>query len=147
VPLSRGNATIFRASVSDKPVIDLGWVIDPADAEVAVTAFKRCRQAWASSVLELVKVGPEVEPGPSGMSDADIPKYSRQQAQNHLAREVDVPYGKRATAIRRPTPRQECLASMGCVSWMVRLLPSRCPEIPMPLCICFPVISKGWAEW
>lgn len=81
IPISRGNVTISSPSMADKPVIDLGWLTDPADAEVAVAAFKRCRQAWASSSLDAVKVGPETAPGPDVTSDADILNYIRQTAQ------------------------------------------------------------------
>lgn len=57
-PLSRGNVTISSSSMTDAPVIDLAWLTDPADAEVAVAAFRRCREAVADSSLDTVRVGP-----------------------------------------------------------------------------------------
>lgn len=40
-PLSNGNVTISSDSMPDQPVIDLGWLTDPGDAEVAVAGVKR----------------------------------------------------------------------------------------------------------
>ncbi|KAK5660446.1 hypothetical protein OQA88_12991 [Cercophora sp. LCS_1] len=76
-PFSRGSVTISSASIADKPVIDMGWLTDPADAEVALAAFKRLRQAWNSPAVGPVKVGPEVTPGAAVQSDADILAYIR----------------------------------------------------------------------
>lgn len=76
-PASRGSVTVSTASIADPPVIDMGWLTDPADAEVAVAAFKRLRQGWSSPAVAPVKVGPEVAPGASVQSDADILAYIR----------------------------------------------------------------------
>ncbi|CAE7027645.1 hypothetical protein P3342_006024 [Pyrenophora teres f. teres] len=80
-PTSRGNVTISSASVSDPPVINLGWLTDPADGEILVAAFKRVREAWASSALSAVAYGPEIAPGAAVSSDADILKFIRENAQ------------------------------------------------------------------
>ncbi|KUJ12847.1 FAD-linked reductase [Mollisia scopiformis] len=71
-PFSRGNVTISSSSMLDPPLINMGWLTDPADGELLVAAVKRCRQAWASDVLKPIKVGPEILPGPDVQSDADI---------------------------------------------------------------------------
>jgi choline dehydrogenase len=76
-PFSRGNVTISSADVSDPPVINMAWLTDPADCELMVAIFKRCRQAWASPVLAGIKVGPEIAPGTSVQSDADILNWIR----------------------------------------------------------------------
>lgn len=47
-PLSRGNVTISSADASDNPIINPNWLTDPTDQAVAVAAFKRVRQAFAS---------------------------------------------------------------------------------------------------
>ncbi|KAF2177983.1 GMC oxidoreductase [Zopfia rhizophila CBS 207.26] len=80
-PLSRGNVTIRSASISDPPVIDLGWLSDAADGETFVAAFKRVREAWNSPVIANITVGPEIVPGDSVFSDADILAFIRQSAQ------------------------------------------------------------------
>ncbi|KAL1794106.1 hypothetical protein ACET3X_007527 [Alternaria dauci] len=80
-PSSRGNVTIRSASVSDQPVINLGWLTDPTDEEVMVAAFKRVREAWDSSALAGVIAGPEIVPGPSINTTADILDYIKQNAQ------------------------------------------------------------------
>ncbi|TVY83449.1 Dehydrogenase patE [Lachnellula suecica] len=79
-PLSRGNVTITSSSMADPPVIDMGWLTDPADAEVAVAAIKRCRQAWASDALQPIKVGSEILPGEAVSTDEEIVDYLRQTA-------------------------------------------------------------------
>ena len=80
-PFSRGSVTISSAAVADPPVVDMGWLTDPADAEVAVAAFKRLRQAWNASALAPVKIGPEVRPGAEAVrSDAEILAFVRENA-------------------------------------------------------------------
>ena len=75
--LSRGNVTIGSAQVSTPPIINLGWLTDPAgaDAQVAVAAIKRIRQAW--SKIANITVGPELTPGPDVQTDAEILAYVR----------------------------------------------------------------------
>ncbi|OAL44938.1 GMC oxidoreductase-like protein [Pyrenochaeta sp. DS3sAY3a] len=80
-PSSRGNVTIRSASIEDSPVINLGWLTDPADGEVLVAAFKRAREAWDSKAIADVVVGPEIVPGAAVSSDQDILNYIRNSAQ------------------------------------------------------------------
>ncbi|CAO2649968.1 Nn.00g012600.m01.CDS01 [Neocucurbitaria sp. VM-36] len=80
-PSSRGSVTIRSASVADPPVIDLGWLTDPADGEILVAAFKRVREAWNSSAIADIVVGSEIVPGSNVTSDADILKFIRQAIQ------------------------------------------------------------------
>jgi choline dehydrogenase len=79
-PLSRGSISINSASMADPPVIDLGWLTDPADGEIAVAAFKRCREAWASDAIEPVRSGSEIVPGGTIVTDAEILEYIRNSA-------------------------------------------------------------------
>ena len=74
---SRGNVTISSADATDPPIINLGWLTDAADvdAQVAVAAFKRIRQAWSS--ISSITIGPELTPGPSVQSDLEILAYIR----------------------------------------------------------------------
>ena len=76
-PVSRGNVTIAGPDISTPPVFNMAWLSDPAnaDAQVAVGAFKRMRQAWRS--IANVTLGPELIPGPTVQSDADILTYIR----------------------------------------------------------------------
>ncbi|PVI03956.1 GMC oxidoreductase [Periconia macrospinosa] len=80
-PLSRGNVTILSSSISDPPVINLGWLTDPADGETLVAAFKRVRETWNSSAIVDIVAGPEIVPGATVTSDADILNFIRQSAQ------------------------------------------------------------------
>ena len=76
-PVSRGNVTIAGPDVLTPPVFNMAWLSDPAnaDAQVAVAAFKRMRQAWRS--IANITLGSEVVPGPTVQSDADILTYIR----------------------------------------------------------------------
>ena len=79
-PFSRGSVTISSANISDPPVINMGWLTDAADHEVAVAAFKRLRQAWGSPVLERWKVGGEVNPGDGVETDEEILEWVKGNA-------------------------------------------------------------------
>ncbi|KAI4220589.1 MAG: hypothetical protein L6R36_007519, partial [Xanthoria steineri] len=76
-PLSRGSVTIRSSDIAVPPVIDLGWYTDAAgaDAQVAVAAFKRLREAMAA--IPQLTIGPEVSPGPSVEEDGDILTFIR----------------------------------------------------------------------
>lgn len=72
--LSRGNVTIKSNSMFDKPVISTNWLLDEADQEVAVQAYKRIREFWNHVDI---KAGAEEAPGSNVTSDADILEYIR----------------------------------------------------------------------
>ncbi|KAK1671422.1 hypothetical protein BDP55DRAFT_635857 [Colletotrichum godetiae] len=76
---SRGNVTVSSASIDAKPVINLNWLSDPADVELAVTAVKRLRTAWASTFANTpgFKTGPEMLPGDLVQTDEEILDYVR----------------------------------------------------------------------
>lgn len=76
-PFSRGNVSISSSSITDPPVIDLRWLTDPADCEVLVAAFKRCREAWDSSAISQIKVGAEIAPGADVVTDENILAWIR----------------------------------------------------------------------
>jgi len=80
-PLSRGNVTISSASILDPPIINLGWLTNAADEEVLIAAFKRVREAWNSSAIAGIVAGPELVPGATVSSDADILAFIKQAAQ------------------------------------------------------------------
>ena len=72
-PLSRGTVTISSADMDDLPIVDPKWLTDPADQEVAVAAYKRLRQAFASKAMAAVLANPvEYFPGPNVTTDAQI---------------------------------------------------------------------------
>ncbi|KAF4552256.1 GMC oxidoreductase-like protein 12 [Elsinoe fawcettii] len=72
-PLSRGTVTLASASAADLPVIDPRWLTDPTDAAVAVAAYKRVRQAFASEGMRPGLADPkEYFPGEKVQSDEQI---------------------------------------------------------------------------
>ena len=72
--LSRGNMTIQSGSMLDKPVISTNWLLDEADQEVAVQAYRRIREFWSHVNIT---TGPEERPGGNVTSDADILDFIR----------------------------------------------------------------------
>lgn len=81
VPFSKGNITITSPNMVDPPSINLGWLSDPKDAEVAIAAFKRARQIWETAPAKAIRVGAEIVPGPSVQNDTQILEYIRGSAQ------------------------------------------------------------------
>ncbi|KAL8696684.1 MAG: hypothetical protein Q9201_007536 [Fulgogasparrea decipioides] len=76
-PVSRGNVTIGSADIATPPVINMAWLTDAADADaqVAVAAIKRMREAF--SAIANITTSQELAPGPDVKSDADILTYIR----------------------------------------------------------------------
>jgi hypothetical protein len=59
--------------MADQPIINPNWLTHPTDQVVAVAAYKRVREMWATSVMqEGVVLGPEYFPGLNVSSDAEI---------------------------------------------------------------------------
>lgn len=61
--LSRGNVSISSASMLDPPIINLNWLTDPVDQEVAIAAFKRGRAFFDTSAIAPILIGDELRPG------------------------------------------------------------------------------------
>ncbi|GKT45266.1 cyclase atC [Colletotrichum spaethianum] len=101
---SRGNVTISSASIDVQPVINLNWLSDPADVELAVAAVKRLRAAWASPFANTpgFKTAPEALPGDAVQTDKEILEYVRANAGQvwhpvstvAMGKEEDVQLGK-----------------------------------------------------
>ncbi|KAI0481393.1 hypothetical protein GGR56DRAFT_664610 [Xylariaceae sp. FL0804] len=51
-PQSRGEVTLASSDVADLPIINPNWLTDPADADVAVAAYKRVREAMALKAIQ-----------------------------------------------------------------------------------------------
>ncbi|KAL1962143.1 hypothetical protein VTN77DRAFT_547 [Rasamsonia byssochlamydoides] len=80
-PLSRGNVTIQSASIMDPPIINPNWLVSDTDAQVAVAAFKRAREAFASAAMSPVVIGEEYWPGPQVSTDEEILEVIRNSLQ------------------------------------------------------------------
>lgn len=50
-PLSRGTVTITSADTNELPIIDPQWLTDKNDQPVAIAAYKRVRQAFATNAM------------------------------------------------------------------------------------------------
>ncbi|KAF6813053.1 choline dehydrogenase [Colletotrichum plurivorum] len=80
---SRGNVTIESALVlGTAPKINLNWLSDEADVELAVAAVKRLRAAWGSEFANTpgFKAGPETLPGEAVQTNEEILEYVRANA-------------------------------------------------------------------
>lgn len=71
-PLSRGTVTLASADTADLPIINPNWLTHPTDKELAVIAFKRARQAFASNFMGRVRQGNEYFPGVDTATDEQI---------------------------------------------------------------------------
>ncbi|RAL59916.1 hypothetical protein DID88_000543 [Monilinia fructigena] len=71
-PLSRGSVTLASSSADVLPIINPSWLTSPADQAVAIAAYKRVREAFASKYMEPVIIGSEYFPGSSVSSDEEI---------------------------------------------------------------------------
>lgn len=74
-PTSRGNITIKSANVSEPPIIYPNWLATKTDQVMAITIFKRIRQAFQSNAMAPIIVGKEYYPGPKTQSDEDILQF------------------------------------------------------------------------
>jgi choline dehydrogenase len=68
---SQGTVSISSASMLDQPVINIAFLTDIRDQEVAIAAVRRAREIFAHSVV----IGPEVAPGNDVTTDEQIIKY------------------------------------------------------------------------
>lgn len=71
-PQSRGNVTLVSADTNDLPIIHTPALQSPTDQQVAVAAYKRTRQAFASNFMQKTVIGEEYFPGPTVQSDEQI---------------------------------------------------------------------------
>ncbi|KAL4975548.1 hypothetical protein BDW66DRAFT_167053 [Aspergillus desertorum] len=74
---SQGTVTLTSADTFDPPIINPNWLETQSDRELAVAAFKRIRQAFASEGMRPVVVGEEYFPGPQVQADEDILDWIR----------------------------------------------------------------------
>lgn len=72
-PLSRGTVTLASTSANDLPIIDPNWLTSSTDQQVAINAYKRLRQAFASKAMSPVLADKnEYFPGSAVQTDAQI---------------------------------------------------------------------------
>jgi choline dehydrogenase len=78
-PQSRGTLDIVSADTYDHPLIDPGYYTHQADVDVAVAAFKRVREFYATNAMQGTLIGEEHFPGPQVQTDAQIEEFVRSQ--------------------------------------------------------------------
>ncbi|OCL10908.1 GMC oxidoreductase [Glonium stellatum] len=72
-PLSRGTVDIVSNDTKDAPLIDPQWLTHPADQALAIAAYKRTRELFATSVMKGVLLSQEIFPGLNGtQTDEEI---------------------------------------------------------------------------
>ncbi|KAL2867496.1 GMC family oxidoreductase [Aspergillus lucknowensis] len=82
---SRGTVTINTTDTADNPVVDPRWLDDPRDKEMAVAAFRRCREIVASETMQEVIDGPELLPGVEYQTDEEILRYIAETSDAYYA--------------------------------------------------------------
>lgn len=80
-PLSRGSVSISSGNIFDPPVIDVGWLSNSSDVEMAVQAIKRGRDFFGTSAIQPVLTSEEILPGKNVSTDAEIAQYVREYIQ------------------------------------------------------------------
>jgi choline dehydrogenase len=76
-PQSRGNITLNSADTNVLPTINTAYLQSPTDQKVAIAAYKRVRQAFASNYMQQTVIGEEYYPGPDVQTDDEILDVSR----------------------------------------------------------------------
>lgn len=71
-PFSRGNVTIRSIDTSVNPIVNPNWLGDPRDQDVAIQAFKRAREVFATKALSTIVIGDEAYPGANVTTDEQI---------------------------------------------------------------------------
>lgn len=79
-PFSRGNVTIASNDTADNPIVSPNYLLDPRDQEVAIAAFKRVRDIYATQAMSPILIGSESFPGANITTDAQILAGIRQSA-------------------------------------------------------------------
>lgn len=84
-PFSRGTVSINSTDTAQNPIVDPRWLEDKRDKEMAVAAFRRCRDIVASETMQEVIDGPEILPGPQYQTDKEILDYISQTSDAYYA--------------------------------------------------------------
>lgn len=79
-PFSRGNVTLRSPDTSILPMVNLNYLQDRRDQEVAVAAFRRVRVLAEQSPMRDILIGPEAYPGSNITSSAHILKAIQDSA-------------------------------------------------------------------
>lgn len=66
----------FVADANVLPTINTAYLQSPTDQKVAIAAYKRVREAFATRYMQQVVVGPEYYPGIAVQTDAQILEVS-----------------------------------------------------------------------
>jgi choline dehydrogenase len=83
-PTSRGTVTLASSDFRDLPLINPNWLTTEADQEVAVAAYKRVRQIFATEAMRPVLMQPGVEAFP-GLDVAGTDEEILEVIRNTLA--------------------------------------------------------------
>nr|ADN06239.1 versicolorin B synthase [Passalora arachidicola] len=82
---SRGYVSINSTDTLDNPIVDPKWLSDPRDRELAVAAFRRCRQFTQHEVLQDVIDGEELLPGKKYQTDEEVLGYIAETSDAYYA--------------------------------------------------------------
>jgi choline dehydrogenase len=76
-PQSRGNITINSTDTSVPPIIDVGWLSNPIDVEMAIAAVRRGRDFWGAKSILPIRLGEEARPSSNTTTYAELEEYVR----------------------------------------------------------------------
>ncbi|CAD0114507.1 unnamed protein product, partial [Aureobasidium uvarum] len=75
---SRGTVSLNSPDMADAPLIDLAFLLDKRDQDLAIAAFKYARRLAATKSLQQAIIGEEFFPGPQVGTDAEILEFLQQ---------------------------------------------------------------------
>lgn len=76
---SRGNVTVSSSDVLKPPVISPNWLLDQRDQDIAIAAFRRGRELFATEAMSPIVVA-EAYPGLEYTSDKQLLEIVRESA-------------------------------------------------------------------
>ncbi|CZT17672.1 related to choline dehydrogenase and related flavoproteins [Ramularia collo-cygni] len=76
-PQSKGTISLNSTDMSVAPIIDVGWLTNPIDVEMAMAAVRRGREFWATDAIQPIVLGEEAHPTKNTTTDAELEEYVR----------------------------------------------------------------------
>lgn len=101
-PQSTGNITISSSNTADPPIIDVGWLTNSIDVEMAIAAVRRGREFFATQAIQPVLAGEELKPGNNVTTDAELEEYVRKSVSTVYHASCTCEYSDSSGPVRPP---------------------------------------------
>lgn len=101
-PQSTGNITISSSNTADPPIIDVGWLTNSIDVEMAIAAVRRGREFFATQAIQPILAGEELKPGNNVTTDAELEEYVRKSVSTVYHASCTCEYSDSSGPVRPP---------------------------------------------